>query len=45
MFDKKEATKDEAYEPAETWDGLEWVGTKQWYEDRRRPEQAFEGYA
>lgn len=43
---QKEVTesKDDSYTPADTWDGLEWVGTKQWHENKKRPQRAFEGY-
>ena len=42
MFDAKKEEKDDSYQPADNWDGLEWVGTQQWYEDQKRPQEAFE---
>lgn len=42
LFGKvKEENKDESYEQADTWDGLEWVGTKEWYEKQKRPAEPF----
>jgi hypothetical protein len=39
----KDETKDPEFKPAETWEGLEWIGTKKWYEQQKRPEEAFAG--
>jgi hypothetical protein len=45
VFDNQDTQKkEEPYTPATTWEGLEWVGTKQWYEDRKRPQKAFTAY-
>lgn len=44
MLDPKEENKDSGYTPAENWDGLEWVGTRQWHEDQKRPQEQFESF-
>ncbi|KIW08499.1 uncharacterized protein PV09_01394 [Verruconis gallopava] len=44
MFDGKAEQNETDFKPAETWEGLEWVGTRQWYEQQKRPSKPFQGY-
>jgi len=42
---EKFKSQDSGYVPAETWDGLEWIGGKNWIDETRDPGDKFEGWA
>jgi hypothetical protein len=44
VFDAQDSQTEEQHTSATTWEGLEWIGTKKWYEQQKRPQEAFKAY-